>query len=175
MLSRYPEYTKASRSLVTPSSSPLWFWVRPFGRFLCGKRTDRRPDSLVNGVVPVEQDVLRLVQRDGHFSKTDGSGFDQSDEEVWDLVICYVDDVVITTATLEDYTDRLEEVFGCMKRSGWKFKPSKCEILRDPIKYLGRMVDRHGVRPYTEEVEVVLTWKAPRTDTQLMSLLGFAN
>ena len=56
-----------------------------------------------------------------------------------------------------------------------KCKPSKCEILRDSIKYLGRMLDRHGVRPDPEAVEAVLTWKAPRTDTQLLSFLGFAN
>ena len=49
------------------------------------------------------------------------------------------------------------------------------EILRDSIKYLGRIVDRHGVRPDPEAVEAVLTWKAPRTDTQLMSFLGLAN
>ena len=91
------------------------------------------------------------------------------------LVMCYVDDVVIATPTLEDHIDRLDEVFGCMKRAGLKCKPSKCEILRDSIKYLGRMVDRHGVRPDPETVEAVLTWKAPRTDTQLLSFLGFAN
>ena len=91
------------------------------------------------------------------------------------LLMCYVDDVVIATPTLEDHIDRLDEVFGCMKRAGLKCKPSKCEILRDSIKYLGRMVDRHGVRPDPEAVEAVLTWKAPRTDTQLMSFLGFAN
>ena len=91
------------------------------------------------------------------------------------LVMCYVDDVVIATPTLEDHIDRLVEVFGCMKRAGLKCKPSKCEILRDSIKYLGRMVDRHGVRPDPEAVEAVLTWKAPRTDTQLISFLGFAN
>ena len=91
------------------------------------------------------------------------------------LLMCYVDDVVIATPTLEDHIDRLDEVFGCMKRAGLKCKPSKCEILRDSIKYLGRMVDRHGVRPDPEAIEAVLTWKAPRTDTQLMSFLGFAN
>ena len=91
------------------------------------------------------------------------------------LLMCYVDDVVIATPTLEDHIDRLDEVFGCMKRAGLKCKPSKCEILRDSIKYLGRMVDRHGVRPDPEAVEAVMTWKAPRTDTQLMSFLGFAN
>ena len=62
-----------------------------------------------------------------------------------------------------------------MKRAGSKCKPSKCENLSDSIKYLGRIVDRHGVRTDTEAVEAVLTWKAPRTDTQLMSFLEFAN
>ena len=33
-------------------------------------------------IVPVEEDTLRLVQCNGHFSKTDGSGFDESDQEV---------------------------------------------------------------------------------------------
>ena len=86
------------------------------------------------------------------------------------LVMCCVDDVIIATPTLEDRIDRLDEVSGCMKSN-----PSKCEILRDSIKYLGRMVDRHGVRPDSVAKEDVLTWKAPRTDTQLMSFLGFAN
>ena len=91
------------------------------------------------------------------------------------LGMCYVDDVVIATTNLADHIDRLDEVFGYMKRAGLKCKPSKCKILRDSIKYLGRIVDRHGVRSDPEAVEAVLTWKAPRTDTQLMSFLGFAN
>ena len=77
------------------------------------------------------------------------------------LVLCYVDDVFIATPTLADHIDRLDEVFGCMKRGGLKCKPTKCEILRDSIRYLGRMVDRHGVRSDPESVEAVLTWKTP--------------
>ena len=91
------------------------------------------------------------------------------------LIMCYVDDVVISTPTLEDHIERLDEVFTYMKQPGLKYIPSKCEILRDSIKYLGRLVDKHGVRPDPEMVEAVLTWKAPKTDTQLMSFLGFAN
>ena len=89
--------------------------------------------------------------------------------------MCYVDDVVIATPTLEDHIERLDDVFACMKRSGLKCKPSKCEILKDSIKYLGRMVDKHGIRPDPDAVEAVLTWKSPKTEHQLMSFLGFAN
>ena len=75
------------------------------------------------------------------------------------LVMCFVNDVVIATPTLADHIDRLDEVFDCIKRADLKCKLSKCEILRDSIMYLGRMVDRHGVRPDMEAVEAVLTWK----------------
>ena len=37
------------------------------------------------------------------------------------------------------------------------------------------MVDRHDVRPDPDAEEAVLTWNTLRTDTQLMSFLGFAN
>ena len=58
------------------------------------------------------------------------------------LIMCYVDIVMIATPTLEDHIERLDEVFACMKQAGLKCKPSKFEILRDSIKYLGRLVGR---------------------------------
>ena len=67
---------------------------------------------------------------------------------------------MMATPTLTDHIGRLDEVFDCMKRAGSKCKPSKCEILRDSKKYLGRMVDRHGVRPDPDAEEAVLLWKA---------------
>ena len=96
-------------------------------------------------------------------------------KKIGNLVMCYVDDVVIATPTLEDHLEQLDEVFACMKRSGLKCKPSKCEILMDSINYLGRMVYSHGIRPDPIAVEAVLTWKSPKTEHHLMSFLGFAN
>ena len=90
------------------------------------------------------------------------------------LVMCYVDDVVIATPTLEDHIERLDELFACIKKSGLKRKPSKCTILKDSIKFLGRMVDKHAIRPDPDAVEAVLNWKSPKTELQLMSFLGFA-
>ena len=83
------------------------------------------------------------------------------------MVMCYVDDVVIATTTLEDHVERLDEVFACMKRVGLKCKSSKCEILKDSIKDLGRMVDKNGIRPDPDAVEAVLTWKSPKTEHQV--------
>ena len=76
----------------------------------------------------------------------------------WNLIRCYVDDIVVETPTLENHIERLDEVFACMKQAGVKRKPSKCEILMDSRKYPGRLVDKHGVRPDLEAVEAVLSW-----------------
>ena len=118
------------------------------------------------------------MQCDGDLSKTDGSGFEQHNKKKYgNLVMCYVDDIVIAIPTLTDHIERLDEVFDCMKRADLECKSSKWEILRDSSKNLGRMVDKHGKRPDLglDAIEAVLTWKAPKTHTQLISFLGFAN
>ena len=115
--------------------------------------------------MPVEEDALGLCNATATFQRLMAQALTRVTKKYGNLVMCYVDDVDIATPNLEDHIDRLDEVFDCMKREGLKCKPSKCEILRDSIKYLGRMVDRYGVRPDPEAVEAVLTWKVPRTDT----------
>ena len=122
----------------------------------------------------MEEDAVRIVQRDDHIQRLMAQALTNVTKKYGNLIMCYVDDVVIATPTLEDHIERLD-VFTCMKQAGLKCKPSKCEILRDSIKYLGRLVDKHGVRPDLEADEAFLTWKAPKRDTQLMSFLGFAN
>ena len=82
------------------------------------------------------------------------------------LVMCYVDDVVIATPTLESHIECLDEVFACMKRAGLECKPLKCETLKYSMRYLGRMVDKHGIRPNPDAVEAVRTRKdSPETDS----------
>ena len=80
------------------------------------------------------------------------------------LIMCYVDDVVIATPTLDDHLERLDEYFFYRKQDDLKCKPSKCEILRDSTNYLSHLADKHGVRPDPEAVEAALTWKAPKTN-----------
>ena len=53
------------------------FWKVPIR-----KRTEKRLDLQVNWAAPVEKDSLRLVQCHGDLLKSDGSGFEQSNEEV---------------------------------------------------------------------------------------------
>ena len=101
------------------------------------------------------------MQRDSNVSTIDGPGTHECDEKVCNL-ICYVDDVEITKPTLEDHIEGLDEVFTCKKEFDLKCKPSKSEILRNSLNYLGRLVDKHGVRPDLEAVEAVVEAKQRR-------------
>ena len=55
--------------------------------------------------------------------------------------MCYVDDVVIATPTIADHIDRLDEVFRKLREAGLKCKPSKCEISKNEVVYLGRLIN----------------------------------
>ncbi len=91
------------------------------------------------------------------------------------LVMCYVDDVIIATGTVDKHIEGIREVLSCLRRAGLKCKPSKCEFLKCSIKYLGRIVDKEGVRSDPESVETVMDWGRPRNKRELQNFLGFAN
>ena len=90
-------------------------------------------------------------------------------------VMCYIDDVIIATETVEDHLIRLREVFECLKRAGLKCKSAKCSFMKTQTKYLGRIITKDGIRPDPGAVEKVRTWQPPRNRTELASFFGFAN
>ena len=137
-----------------------------------GARQGKVGFCLQTGIVSMEEDAFGLCNATATLQQLMAQALTNVTKKYGNLVMCYVDDKVIATLTLEDHIERLDEVFACMKRAGLKCKPSKCEILKDSIKYLGRMEDKHGIRPDPDVVEAALTWKLPKTD-QLMSFLGF--
>ena len=77
------------------------------------------------------------------------------------LVMCYVDDVIIAAENVDLHLERLDEVLSAIESVGLKCKPSKCSIMRAPITYLGRVIDEHGIRPDPETIEAVKDWAKP--------------
>ena len=101
--------------------------------------------------------------------------FSTESNELGNLILCYVDDVLVARKTIDQHLDRLAVVFEKLQGAGLKLKPKKCKLLHDSIKYLGRIIDKEGCRPDPESVEVLRTWKAPKDLRTLRSFLGFAN
>ena len=90
---------------------PLWKKDREKTGFACELglyQWKRMPFGLCNATATFQRLMAQALTR--------------GTKKYGNLVMCYVDDVVIATPTLEDHIDWLDEVFGCMKRAGLKCK-----------------------------------------------------
>jgi hypothetical protein len=93
----------------------------------------------------------------------------------WKYALCYVDDIIIYSATFEDHIKHLRSVLQCCIKSGVTLKPSKCVFGADELKYLGHIISREGVQPDPSYTASVSKFPEPRTPRQLRSFLGMTN
>ena len=54
--------------------------------------------------------------------------------------IIYLDDIIVFSQTPQEQLFRLQAVFDKLKAAGLKLKPSKCELFKKQINYLGHVV-----------------------------------
>ena len=87
--------------------------------------------------------------------------------------IIYLDDIVIFSKDLASHLERLEAVFGKLEKAGLKLKPSKCELFRRQLAYLGHVISAKGVATDEGKTEAIKNWPTPTTVTEVQSFLGF--
>ena len=61
----------------------------------------------------------------------------------WDVVLAFLDDILVLGSDFENHLRNLEEVFKRMREYQLKLKPRKCELLQEEVSFLGRII-RHG-------------------------------
>ena len=86
--------------------------------------------------------------------------------------IIYLDDVVVYAPTVKEHLKRLEGVFQELKRAGLKLKPSKCELFKQSISYLG---SEEGVQTDPKKIAAVKEWERPHNVHTVRRFLGFVN
>ena len=96
-------------------------------------------------------------------------------DQFFSSVLCYLDDVLVYSNTFEDQLERLDRVFARLRQHGLKVKPSKCELFRPEVKYLGHKVSREGVQTDPAKLEAVRNWPTPTSVKELRSFLGFCS
>ena len=89
--------------------------------------------------------------------------------------IIYLDDVVVYASIVEEDLKRLEGVFQKLKDAVLKLKPSKCELFKKSISYLGHVVSEDGIQTDPKKIEKVKTWKRPHNVNTVRKFLGFVN
>ena len=75
--------------------------------------------------------------------------------------IIYLDDVVVYAPTVKEHLKGLEGVFQKLKSAGLKLKPTKCELFKQSISYLGHVVSEEGVQTDPKKIAAVKEWERP--------------
>ena len=87
----------------------------------------------------------------------------------------YVDEVLVSSTSLEDHILRLRLLFNKIRISGMTLKLSKCEFLRQRIKFLGHIITPEGMSMDPEKLQAIHEFPQPRNKKELQSFIGFCN
>ena len=71
-----------------------------------------------------------LCNATGTFQRLMSRIFGHLSEKYGNVVLCYVDDLMIATNTIEEHLVRLKEVFEAIRGSGLKLNPDKCSLFQ---------------------------------------------
>lgn len=90
-------------------------------------------------------------------------------------VLVYLDDIVIVSQDFETHLKTLETVLDRLLAAGLVVSPDKCRFCRSQLKYLGYLVDQHGLRPDPEKVQAILNISSPKNVGEVRRFLGTAS
>ena len=83
-----------------------------------------------------------------------------------------VDDICLSGDSPKEHFDNLAELLYRLYACGLKANISKCKFYCDEVKFLGKIVDRRGVRLDNNTTDAILNMPSPKDKAQLRSFLG---
>ncbi|KAL0147914.1 hypothetical protein M9458_056791, partial [Cirrhinus mrigala] len=78
---------------------------------------------------------------------------------IFQIMLVYLDDILVYTPTFPEHLQRLEIVFKRLKETGLKVKPEKCHFLQQKVIFLGHQVSAQGIATDPGKIEAVKEWK----------------
>lgn len=91
------------------------------------------------------------------------------------VVIVYMDDILIFTETLEQHREIVKKVLEILQENKLYLKAEKCEFEKERIEYLGLIISQGKIEMDPVKVEGVSKWPEPENVKDVQSFLGFVN
>lgn len=88
---------------------------------------------------------------------------------------CFFDDIIIQGKSHEELLMRLRLVLEKLREKNLKLNRDKCQFFQKSIKYLGHVIDEHGLHKTQEKTEAVKNMRRPNNLNELRTFLGLAN
>ena len=90
----------------------------------------------------------------------------------WDIVLLYLDDIIVFSTNIVQQFERLELVFQRLRAANLKLKPKKCFLFKKEVKFLGHVVSQQGVATDPEKIQAVVEWPTPHSVKAVRAFLG---
>lgn len=87
-------------------------------------------------------------------------------------VLCYLDDIVIYSTSLQEHIEDLHKVFTKLSNANLKIQTTKSNFLKTELEFLGHIVTKEGVKPNPNKIEAIMKFSIPKTQKQIKSFLG---
>ena len=84
----------------------------------------------------------------------------------------YVDDMLVESKMARDHAEHLKQMFNILRKYQIKLHPLKCAFGVGLSKFLGFMVNQHGIKANLEKIKALLEMSSPKKPKEIMSLLG---
>lgn len=82
-------------------------------------------------------------------------------------VLCYLDDLLIYSKSVEEHKQLLDKVFSILQRNKLYIKEQKCHLFLEKVNFLGHVVDKNGLSVESGKVDAVSKWPVPQNVTQV--------
>ena len=87
----------------------------------------------------------------------------------WWAAFAYLDDNAVHAPTIPEHFKRLTLALECVRRAGFKMKPSKCHFLKTELKILGHVISAAGLSPDPDKLEAVTAFPSPNEAKSLQA------
>lgn len=93
----------------------------------------------------------------------------------FDKVICYMDDLLIATDSVDENARRLDEVLKILQNNGLTINLEKCHFFQNSVSFLGYDISEDGIRPGKKKLKAVENYPEPKNVHQVRQFLGLIN
>ena len=95
--------------------------------------------------------------------------------ELQDFVTVYVDDILITSKTIDEHFQHLELVFKQLLRANFTINLEKSCFFQAELKFLGHIISTEGIWPDPDKITAIKNFPPPRNIKGLRGFLGLCN
>jgi len=90
-------------------------------------------------------------------------------------VVCLMDDVLVFGKNQTEHDENLHATLKRLSSAGVILNTNKCEISKPELKFLGHIINEHGVQADPDKTKAILKMQPPKNISEMRRFFGMTN